>query len=351
MEYKFNYEVFRDQAAGRWGGIMSILAPELEYALEKAPRHVPCPMHQGKDGFRLYKDFERTGGGICNTCGPFPNGFKILQWLRGWTFPETLEAVSEVLNGGSPVVPCRIPGNGASAGTPRKDDENLRKVLNRIGAEAVLLDNPQAEPARKYLESRGITISPGILGLRYHSSLAYFSEEGQDQGRYPGLVGMLTDGKGQTVTLHRIYLTQDGRKAPVAFPKKTMPYPSDRNLTGAAVRLGPVADLLGIAEGIETALAVTQATGMVCWATTSATLMAKIVLPAKVKRVVVWGDHDTTKEKAGQNAAVRLAARLTEEGRKAIVEIPPPPPPGCKSSDWADVLVAQGKEGFPELSI
>jgi len=150
-----------------------------------------------------------------------------------------------------------------------------------------------------------LTISPGILGLRYHSSLAYFSEEGQNQGRYPGLVGMLTDSQGQAVTLHRIYLTQDGRKAPVAYPKKTMPYPSDRNLTGAAVRLGPVADLLGISEGIETALAVTQATGMVCWATTSAILLAKIVLPAEVKRVVVWGDNDTTKERAGQNAALR----------------------------------------------
>ena len=351
MEYKFNHEVLRDQAAGRWGGIMSILAPELECALEKAPRHVPCPMHQGKDGFRLYKDFERTGGGICNSCGPFPNGFKLLQWLRGWTFPEALEAVSEVLNGGTPVVPCLIIGNGLSAGTPRKDDENLRKVLNRIGAEAMSLTVPEAKPARKYLESRGITIRPNISGLRYHPSLAYFSEEGQDQGRYPGLVGMLTDGQGQAVTVHRIYLTQDGRKAPVAFPKKTMPYPSDRNLTGAAVRLGPVSDILGIAEGIETALAVTQATGMVCWATTSATLLAKIILPAEVNRVVVWGDHDTTKERAGQNAALRLAARLTEEGRKAKVEIPPPPPSGRKSSDWADVLVEQGKEGFPELSI
>jgi len=44
---------------------------------------------------------------------------------------------------------------------------------------------------------------------------------------------------------------------------------------------------------------------MICWATTSAILLAKIVLPAEVKRVVVWGDNDTTKERAGQNAALR----------------------------------------------
>ncbi len=345
-KYKYNYEELRDHATGRWSGILSILAPELECALEKAPRHVPCPVHEGKDGFRLYNDFESTGGGICNTCGPRPNGFQLLQWIRGWTFYQALEAVAEVINGGAPVIHCRESDNG-SARAPKTDDGNLRKVLNRMGADAMCLTAPQAEPARTYLQSRGITILPPI-GLRYHPSMAYFSEEGQDQGRYPGMVAMLTDGQGQPVTLHRIYLTQDGRKAPVDFPKKTMPYPANRILTGAAVRLGPAEDLLGVAEGVETALAVTQATGMICWATTSATLLSKVIVPAQVKRVVVWADHDTSKEKAGQIAGTRLATRLVEEGIKARVQIPPPPPPGQKSCDWADVLVTQGKEGFPK---
>ncbi|MHB8069527.1 MAG: DUF7146 domain-containing protein [Desulfobaccales bacterium] len=349
-KYKYNHEELRDQAMGQWGGILSILAPELECALEKAPRHVPCPMHGGKDGFRLYEDFEKTGGGICNTCGAMPNGFQVLQWIRGWNFYQALEAVSEVLNGGAPVVQCRENANGFSSRAHRKDDGNLRKLLNRMGTEAIPLDAEEAEPARAYLQSRGITMATirQTTGLRYHPSMAYFSEEGQDQGRYPGMVAMLTDGQGQPVTLHRIYLTQDGRKAPVDFPKKTMPYPANRILTGAAVRLGPAEDLLGVAEGVETALAVTQATGMICWATTSATLLSKVILPAQVKRVVVWADHDTSKEKAGQIAGTRLATRLVEEGIKARVQIPPPPPQGQKSRDWADVLFEQGKEGFPK---
>lgn len=348
-KYKYDFEQLREQAMGQWGGILSILAPELECALERAPRHVPCPMHGGKDGFRLYEDFEKTGGGICNTCGPQPNGFILLQWIRGWNFYQALEAVSEVLNGGTPVVQCRESIKGFSSRAHRKDDGNLRKLLNRMGTEAVPLTDPQAEPARRYLESRGITILPPC-GLRYHPSLSYFDEEdGKEKGRYPGMVAMLSDGQGRPVTLHRIYLTQDGQKAPVTFPKKTMPYPASvRELTGAAVRLGPAVDLLGVAEGVETALAVTQATGMICWATTSATLLSKVILPAQVKRVVVWADHDTSKEKAGQIAGTRLATRLVEEGLKARVQIPPPPPPGQKSCDWADVLVTQGKEGFPK---
>lgn len=348
-KYKYDFEQLRYQAMGQWGGIFTILAPELKFAIERAPRHVPCPVHGGKDGFRLYEDFEKTGGGICNTCGAFPNGFQILQWIRCWTFYQTLEAVSEVLNGGAPVVHCRENVKGFSSRSHRKDDGNLRRLLNRIGTEAIPLEAKEAEPGRRYLESRGITILPPS-GLRYHPSLSYFDEEdGKEKGRFPGMVAMLSDGQGRPVTLHRIYLTQDGCKAPVAFPKKTMPYPASvRELTGAAVRLGPAEDLLGVAEGIETALAVTQATGMTCWATTSATLLSKVILPAQVKRVVVWADNDSSKEKAGQIAGTRLATRLVEEGMKARVQIPPPPPKGQKSRDWADVLFEQGKEGFPK---
>ena len=127
-------------------------------------------------------------------------------------------------------------GNGLAA---KMDDDCLRAILNRMWAEALPLKAPQAEPGRAYLQGRGITILPAS-GLRYHPSLAYF-DDGREQGKYPGLLAKLTDGQDRAVTLHRIYLTPDGRKAPVSAPKKTMPYPSDRKLTGAAVRLGPAA--------------------------------------------------------------------------------------------------------------
>ena len=343
MAYQYDYEELRDQARGRWGGILASLAPELEGALERAPRHVPCPRHGGRDGFRFLKDYEDSGGAICNTCGPQPNGFRLLQWLRGWSFPQALAAVAEVLAGG-PAEPCRESGGHNGGAAANTDGDRLRTVLNRLWAEALPLTAPQAEPARIYLHGRGITVLPAS-GLRYHPSLAYF-EEGGEQGRYPGLLGKLADGQGRAVTLHRLYLTPEGGKALVPNPKKTMPYPPDRKLTGAAVRLGPAADLVGLAEGVETALAVTQATGLVCWAATSATLLEAVVLPPEVKRVAVWGDHDVSK--AGQKAALRLAARLVKEGRRVRVHLPPAPPSDRKSWDWNDVLLHQGRRGFPE---
>ncbi|MCL4502396.1 MAG: toprim domain-containing protein [Deltaproteobacteria bacterium] len=343
MAYRYDYQELRDQAQGRWSHILASLAPELECALEKAPRHVPCPVHGGKDGFRLYRDYEDNGGAVCNTCGPQPNGFRLLQWLRGWSFPQALEAVSEALGGGVPLVHLQESGNGKSPAA-KVDDDCLRAILNRMWAETLPLIAPQAEPARAYLQGRGITILPPS-GLRYHPSLAYY-EEGREQGKYPGLLAKLTDGQDRAITLHRIYLTPDGRKAQVKAPKKTMPYPSDRKLTGSAVRLGPAAPILGVAEGIETALAVTRSTDMVCWATTSAALLEMVVLPALVKRVVVWGDHD--RKKAGQKAALRLAARLVKEGKRVRVRLAPAPPSDRKSWDWADVLAGEGPGGFPQ---
>ena len=66
MAYRYDYQELRDQAQGRWSHILASLAPELESALDKAPRHVPCPVHGGKDGFRLYRDYEDNGGAVCN---------------------------------------------------------------------------------------------------------------------------------------------------------------------------------------------------------------------------------------------------------------------------------------------
>ena len=126
-----------------------------------------------------------------------------------------------------------------------------------------------------------------------------------------------------------------------------MPYHSCMKLAEAVARLGrPENGTLGIAEGIETALAVREATGQVCWAATSAALLEAAVLPENIRKVVVWADNDL--KKAGQKAALRLAERLIKEGRKVEVHVPDRPAEK-KSWDWADVLTHQGPGGFPRL--
>ncbi|MBZ3672428.1 hypothetical protein JT305_10370 [Salmonella enterica subsp. enterica serovar Senftenberg] len=76
---------------------LAALAPHLEPALRKHGRHVSCPIHGGKDGFRLFKDAHLTGGGVCNTCGANHDGFELLMWLNNWDFKQCLSEVGDYL--------------------------------------------------------------------------------------------------------------------------------------------------------------------------------------------------------------------------------------------------------------
>ncbi len=316
---------------GRWEPMLWTLAPEVGPAIERAPRHVPCPVHGGKDGFRLFKNWQEDGGGICNTCGIFPDGFELIKWLRGWSFKQVLTKVNDVIGGKvfQPITPRR-----SAPAAKKADDDKLVAKLANLWQEAVPLAEPEAAPARKYLANRGIEVFD-VPSLRLHPDLPYF-EDGKKHGRYPALLGLFLSPEKQGVTLHRIYLTKDGRKAPVEPAKKTMPIPYGQTLSGAAIRLGPAGSSLGMAEGVETALAVMNATGQVCWATTTAVLLQQVVLPPQVQRITIWADNDESN--TGLKSAFELAERLVKEGRKAEIKIPKRPP-GHKTWDWADVLM------------
>ncbi len=351
MAVYYNYEAIRQQARGQWHGILVTLVPQLQEALEKAPRHVCCPVHGGQDGFRLHKDYVENGGAVCNTCGAFPSGFRVLQWLTGWDFPQTLGAVSELLGlDNGTLVPLPVPAtknaSNASAGQ-KQADEKIRQRLRKTWQDAVSLKDEWAKPARIYLMRRGISlVTINSIRCKYHPNLGYYEPGRGVVGRFPTLLTMLCDHEGNAITIHRTYLTLEGFKAPVENPKKTMSYPSFRKLSGALARLGePEKGTIGLAEGIETALAVREATGQVCWAATSAALLEAAVLPHSIRRVVVWADND--RKSAGQMAALRLATRLVKEERKVKVEVPPHRPPDQKSWDWNDVLANQGSGGFP----
>ncbi len=329
----------KNRLKGGWESVLLALAPELLPAIERAPRHVPCPVHGGVDGFRLYRNWREDGGGICNTCGNFPDGFALIGWLRGWSFKETLQEVAQVLSGGAlPAVTRR-----SAPEAVRRNDPALRERIRKIFLESYPLAAPGAEVARRYLARRRIRVFE-VLSLGLHPDLPYF-ESGREVGRYPALVAVFQDPSGQAVTLHRIYLTPDGKKAPVPAPKKTMPVPQGLSLSGAAVRLGPPGPVLGLAEGIETALAVMTATGQTCWATTSACLVEKVVLPEVVRRVIIWADNDQSK--TGLKAAAKLAERLVKEGRKVSLRLPNRPA-GRKTWDWAEVLATVGIRGFTQ---
>jgi phage/plasmid primase-like uncharacterized protein len=340
---------------GRWLGALQALAPSLGPAIDKVGRHVECPVHGGKsqDGYRLFKDADRTGGGCCNSCGFFPDGIANLGFVNGWDFETTLYELATYLGlittAGERAQPVTtpIPVKVEDLAKKARLSQLFRDRLRAAWREAIPLDHKDAEIARLYLARRGLNLW-SLDVLRFHPKLPYSDNDGSLVGFFPAIIAMVADAKGVPVTLHRIYLAKDGRKAPVENAKKTMAYPDDRTLTGGAIHLAKPGEILALAEGIETALAVMEATEIPTWATVNAGLMEKIILPEGVKRVLVFADKDRSER--GKVAARTLVTRLWEEGRMAGTLMPHLEiPEDKKGVDWLDVLVRCGKTAFPDI--
>ncbi len=82
--------------------------------------------------------------------------------------------------------------------------------------------------------------------------------------------------------------------------------------TGAAVRLMPHQEVLGIAEGIETALSASILFNVPIWAALTAGLLQEWTPPASVTTVFVFGDNDASS--TGQAAAYSLGAAAQGKG-------------------------------------
>jgi P4 family phage/plasmid primase-like protien len=94
-----NLSSFRDRvksaATGRWSFIVSTIARVPADRLSK--KHGACPKCGGKDRFRVFPDFDKIGGAVCNQCGKFADGFSTLEWLTGRKFTEVLGLVASLL--------------------------------------------------------------------------------------------------------------------------------------------------------------------------------------------------------------------------------------------------------------
>lgn len=132
---------------------------------------------------------------------------------------------------------------------------------------------------------------------------------------------------GRTVALHRTYLTADGHKADVPRPKKLTGAAGP--LVGACIPLHkPARGCIGIAEGIETALAAWRASTVPTVASYCAGNLATWQWPAGVQGLVIFADAD----KAGREAADALRARALSARLRCEVLTPT-----TEGKDWCDV--------------
>lgn len=318
-------------AAGRWPFILAELGIDDSHLRN---RHGPCPACGGKDRFR-FDDREGRGTWYCNQCGA-GDGLRLLQLANGWRFHEALRAAAKVigLEVGSPpsitssrpvVAPSRACAPAHSVVPAR-----VRELLRTSTTPDLVPD------AEAYLRSRHLWPLPVGCPLRAHVGVDYFrpgpGQSVQNIGRFAALVARVVDVEGETASAHLTYL-REGAKARVEAPRKLLS--SVAGCRGAAVRLMPIdGSVLGIAEGIETALAASRLHGgLPVWCALNAQLLTKFVPPPEIHRVVIFADADV----AGLRAAWTLRDEL--EGRCAV-ELRAP-----RAGDWWDVLDEGARRG------
>lgn len=294
-----------DVARGKWETILREAGMEER---SMSGRQCACPICGGKDRFR-FDNKEERGTWYCNECGA-GDGYKLYMHFTG--IKNFNQAVKKIAK-----------DYGALEAIKQKERRDNRQALNKLWNGS----SDETKPILEYLAKRGIEkAGAGVLGkvLRFHPHTPWSS--GGVSGYAPAMLARVLNGDGSPATIHRTFLTTD-------VPVRKMLMPHDGKLNGCFIPLGrPNENALGVAEGIETALAAAQIFGEVVWATYCAEQLVRFVEPVTIDNLTIYGDNDNSF--VGQAAAYRLAAAAVKRERNVSVLIPE-----ISGEDWNDHLL------------
>jgi hypothetical protein len=222
-------------------------------------------------------------------------------------------------------------GRGNEQAKSRADvkERKTSPKAQRIWYESI---DPQGTLSQAYLEQRGVGLPPQVAArtLRHHPYCPF------EDTRRPCLIAAFLpilgddDPAAPPRAIHRIALLPEGR----GHDGKRMLGPAG----GCAVKLSPAAHItssLGIAEGIETALAVMAAGWKPVWAVGSAGGIEQFPVLPDIQHLTIFADNDASG--TGQRAAKICAERWLRAGIRADIyttrEV---------GTDWADAWAARG---------
>lgn len=303
-----------EAARGKWKGILINFGMDPKFL---DGEHGPCVLcGGGKDRFR-FDDQDGSGSYYCSVCGP-GYGMGLLMKFKGWDFPQAAKAIDGVLG--------LVHREEKKA---ERTDQQKRDAIATLWRHCKAL--APGQPPWIYLESRCGPLEGYTRHLRYHPALRYGSH-GREE--YPALVAGIQYADGTGASLHKTFLTPDGRKANVDPVRKVAKCVS---MEGASVRLGPVQERLGFAEGIETSICASKIFRLPVWAALSANGLLSAVPPEGVRSILLCADND--RNFVGQAAAFDKAKRLRAQGFDVEVVVPL-----IAGEDWQDVWSKSVKE-------
>jgi len=204
---------------------------------------------------------------------------------------------------------------GPSVGKPA-----YHAFAERIWREAKPIDGT---PAKTYLQARGIRAVS--RALRFHPRTP-LGPKGNTQF-LPALIAAVTMDHG-LVGIHRTFLNPlKPAVPPFANPKRAL-----GSLASGAVRLfEPVDGRLGLAEGIESALAAKALTQIPCWASLGNERFGLVSIPESVRELHLFVDDDA----GGDIAEERARSAYACENRTIVTRRP-----RGHGKDWNDALQA-----------
>lgn len=262
-----------------------------------------CPFHRDRTpSLTVYSDHYH-----CFGCGAHGD---VIDWLtiqRGMSFREALAYLG--------ASNCGLhPASRSPPVKPPRANDNVA-LAQRIWREALYADS---SIVADYLHTRGLELPPEPV-LRFHPECPC------GQTRRPAMVALLSDPKSGELTggIHRTFLKPDGSgKAAIDRPKMMLgPW--------GVVRLyDPETAGIGIAEGIETALAVAPRIGWgPVWAACTAGGFTKLP-PLAMRTLNIFIDCDD--DGVSLREAEACAERWVAAGLEVLIHEPP------EGSDWAD---------------
>jgi P4 family phage/plasmid primase-like protien len=265
----------------------------------------------GGDALELIRQQKSLGNG------------EVVDWARQWLGVSSGNPTtgSTEQDGSIEQSPDAVSGPDA----PTSDDaaDGANKVAKIVAAGQSIAGTP----AELYLRSRAITAAvPDCIRFRVFK-------------KYCALVALATDVDGNVLAVQQVYLTPNGTKAQFEVSKRT-----NKAVDGwaekSAVRLPGKLPLI-LAEGVETALSIWQATGQETWACLGVVNIGRAPVPEGAD-VIIARDGDQPGSKADYQIGKALRS-LRRRGHSVSVATPP------EGEDFNDVLVKQGAEAVLKL--
>lgn len=222
--------------------------------------------------------------------------------------------------------------------TPKKDTSRRDKAIHLFKTAQRIKDTD----AFTYLQSRGIYVTP-TGGAKFGSCYDHYEKRS-----IPAMIALASTEYGEPRQLHVTYI-EDGKKADVLTQRKMHSLApktlQDRESNEPiSIKLFEATDILGVSEGIETALSAKQLYGVPTWSCMNATYLKKFRAPTGVKTLYVFADND--KNGTGHAAAFECARGnilCSNDVEKVVVRWPEE-----HGKDFNDALV-EGIRPFEQI--